>query len=40
MAKRLACDKHILKSSNKIKTAWEIINTESDRNTKIVEYNH
>jgi hypothetical protein len=33
--KLLEYDKQILKSRNKIKTTWEIINTESGRNMKI-----
>jgi len=41
-AKRLEYDKKKLKSSNKIKTMWEIIHTESGRNIfkKNVEYSH
>jgi hypothetical protein len=39
-AKRFEYDKQILKSYNGIKTTWEIINTESGRNIKNVEYSN
>jgi hypothetical protein len=38
-AKRMAYDKCILNSHNKIKTTWEIIKKEVGRNTNRVEIN-
>jgi len=37
-AKRMEHDKLILNSHNKVKTTWNIINTESGRNKKEVKY--